>query len=342
MPTKKKKTTKPKTSQKMKALMSAADDLSNVLEFGDNPIPTEGRTEAELIEDLKDAAGELEPKDDIALATRNTLIDIGAIESDLQKLTASTKTKKKAAKAPAKADKKAAPKTKEKTTALAKKPVEILTKQEAKMLDGAVEFINERMYSISENMIEIGAFLLENFFDGDIKKVKDHAPKKGISLRKLADHPDIDISYSGLSRAISLAVQEKRLGAVATPQQLTPSHKVLLLNVDNVDEKKKLAKEVKQKKLSVRQFKEVLKKEGHTKPRGRTAGKTKAAPKQVPSSLQFYLDPFEAIIKIKFDEAATEMTIPNIKKLIKTIEKAQQHSHDLIHALEKIIKQKIK
>ena len=94
-----------------------------------------------------------------------------------------------------------------------------LTLQGQKAVDDAVAFINKRIDTASSSIIEVGQYLLKHFFEGDIQKAQDRAPRKGISLRKLAEHPDLNISFAGLSRAVNLAVQEEEIGSVAALKQ---------------------------------------------------------------------------------------------------------------------------
>ena len=86
---------------------------------------------------------------------------------------------------------------------------EALTKGEEKILDDAVKFINGRLNKAARSLIEIGQFLLDKFFEGDPDKARNRAPRKGVSLRKLAERDDLDMSYASLSNAVNLAVQEK-------------------------------------------------------------------------------------------------------------------------------------
>ncbi len=136
--------------------------------------------------------------------------------------------------------------------------VEILTAEEVKLLDEAVAFINQQANAPAKSLIEIGKYLLDKFFENDPKKVDDRAPRKGISLRKLAEHEDISMNHQTLSNAVKLAAQE-HLFEAPKYQSLTESHKLLLFRLGKKDKEKiKFADKVVKDNLSVRKLNDVL------------------------------------------------------------------------------------
>lgn len=138
----------------------------------------------------------------------------------------------------------------------------------APVYDAAVKFVNERVESEAANLVEIGAYLLKNFFEDNIEEARSQVPNKELSIHTLAERDDINMSYSRLSRCLNLSVQEKDLGTLATSQELTASHKILLLAVEKVADKKKYVKAVESKKMSVRALRDQLVEEGHIQQRG--------------------------------------------------------------------------
>ena len=225
-------------------------------------------------------------------------------------------------------------KTKKATVKSVVKKEEALTPQDQKTIDSAVDFVNKRMDNASSSIIEIGEYLLKNFFGGDIQKAHDRAPRKGISLRKLADHQDINISFAGLSNAVNLAVQEKELGTVQTSEQLTASHKVLLLKVGDVKEKKGYISRIAKDKLSVRQLEAILIKDGYVKPRGLAAVSSEKERKLLRSGFRQYLSPFEAILSMDL-ESLFGMPKANVKSTYDAAKKAKQKLDSIIKDLEK-------
>jgi hypothetical protein len=99
-------------------------------------------------------------------------------------------------------------------------------------IDRAVAFINERAKAIATEMIAIGRYLLKEFFDDDPREVSRRSPSKMNSVRDLAARKDLLLGYTTLWRSVKLAVQERRFGIVATLQQLTLSHRIALLSID--------------------------------------------------------------------------------------------------------------
>lgn len=136
--------------------------------------------------------------------------------------------------------------------------VDVLTADEVKLLDEAVAFINQQANAPAKSLIEIGKYLLEKFFENNPKKADDRAPRKGISLRKLAEHDDISMNHQTLSNAVKLAAQE-HLFTDPKYQSLTESHKLLLFRIGKKDKEKiKYADKVVKDNLSVRKLNDVL------------------------------------------------------------------------------------
>jgi len=122
----------------------------------------------------------------------------------------------------------------------AKLPVhrgQMLSPRDQQVLDEAVAFINKEVDGSNISLLKVGEYLLQTFFGGDVRKVYSRAPHKGLSLRKLAAHPEIRTDDSTLSRAISLAIQERQLASVDHSQHLTTSHKRALLSVNGLVDK---------------------------------------------------------------------------------------------------------
>ena len=117
-------------------------------------------------------------------------------------------------------------------------------------------------------MFEIGRYLLKNFFDDDPSKVQDRSPNKAVSLRKLADHPDINIPLSGLSRAVDLAIHEKQMASVSTSKHLTAFHKIELCRIQDEKIRARYVRLTVDEKLSVRRLQDRLALDGIISPKG--------------------------------------------------------------------------
>ncbi|RJO66032.1 MAG: hypothetical protein C4523_14235 [Myxococcales bacterium] len=159
-----------------------------------------------------------------------------------------------------------------------------LTFAQRQIIGSAVKAINasfEKAVSAGFNaMVEVGRYLLKHNFHDDEKMVESHSPNKVISIRKLAKHPKILVSYSWLSRAIRLAVHEDEFASVAASRHLTPSHKLLLLNVDDPEERARYISLIvaddpqmtgKPKVMSVRELRKLLVEDEHIKAIGLAA-----------------------------------------------------------------------
>lgn len=217
-----------------------------------------------------------------------------------------------------------------------------LSPRERQEIDDAVAFINERQDRTAISLIEIGEYLLLHFFEDDLEKVHDRAPRKGVSLRKLAEHPDVLMTYSQLSRAIALAVQEKQLDTVATLKHLTASHKLLLAGIDGhadlseseiVDLKKKYAAQVEKEGLSVRSLHDLLIKDGYSKPRGLAAVGDESERKLLRSGFQSFVNPFKEIIELDL-RRLFELPPATVKNAYDAAKKARERMDVIIKSLE--------
>ena len=132
-------------------------------------------------------------------------------------------------------------------------------------IDRAVAFVNARARVIGAEIIAIGKYLLRELFDGDPRAVTSKDPRKMRSFRDLAERPDCLLSYSTLWRAVNLAIQERKLGTVAALKQLTPSHKIELLSVDNPKIKRELAKEAAEEGWSTRELRTEVRRRAKVK-----------------------------------------------------------------------------
>ncbi len=139
-----------------------------------------------------------------------------------------------------------------------------------RVLDDAAAYINEQFNRVADSMMAIGRYLLKTFFDDDPDKVKDKSSRKSVSLRQLSQHPDMTMSFSALRRAVDLAIHERTCFTDSTLNQLSSSHKILLLRIENQDPRliKKYGKQAVKEGLSVRKLEELLIKDGHLLPRG--------------------------------------------------------------------------
>ena len=83
---------------------------------------------------------------------------------------------------------------------------------EDQRIDRAVGWINRKVaHTLHVGLIQIGYYLLDNFFQGSIETALSKSPKKGNSFRKLCRRPDLVVSSTHLVNAVKLVAQERTL-----------------------------------------------------------------------------------------------------------------------------------
>ena len=131
-----------------------------------------------------------------------------------------------------------------------------------KLVQEAVDFIREKANeSVYKGSIEIGDYILNKFFGGEIELAKSKRPKKPASYNALCRHPDLVVHPSTLSIMVRVSAQEKLFAEKKLPvEKLSYSHKAELVKVTDDKEKVKLFKHAVAKSLSVRQLASEVKK----------------------------------------------------------------------------------
>jgi hypothetical protein len=118
---------------------------------------------------------------------------------------------------------------------------------------------------LSVHAAEIGEFLIEVFFDGDVTQACSHSPRKEQSLRKLSERNDAPFSLSALRTFIQVA-QNFRLLPHDQAARLPPSHHALLYRVANPDERLELARRCAEDRTSAGRLRELVKGKGRRRP----------------------------------------------------------------------------
>ena len=103
----------------------------------------------------------------------------------------------------------------------------------------AVKRINELTEeTIFEGHIKIGTYLLDTFFDNDIKLASSKNPKKQASFNRLCEREDLLVHPNRLAIMVRVASQEKFLDEKSvTMSSLTYTHKASLVKLDNGQKK---------------------------------------------------------------------------------------------------------
>ena len=137
---------------------------------------------------------------------------------------------------------------------------------ETERVEVAVRWINRKVQStVHFGLVQIGYYLLNNFFGGSIEEALSRNPHKQHSFRSLCKHPELVISSTHLINAVKLVVQEKQLADHKSFQALPVSHKIALLGTRDLEARRGLAQRATDEGLSVRALtREVRKVRGET------------------------------------------------------------------------------
>jgi stalled ribosome rescue protein Dom34 len=214
--------------------------------------------------------------------------------------------------------------------------VETLTQEQKKVIDETIKMINKKWNSNCRNLIDIGEHLLKYFYNDDPELAKARGRKKeGVSLRKLAIRPDLNVSIATLSRAFNLAVQEKQLSKFQAPQ-LTESHKILLLHIEDPKEKAVYAKKIVSQSISCRAFSRLLIKDEYMKQRGLASADRKARLAMANDPINSFIEPLESIMNIAIDDYDfSALPGANSKDFIDYVKKAKVVIDKLLAAVTK-------
>lgn len=93
--------------------------------------------------------------------------------------------------------------------------------------------------------LAVGQLVTERFFDGDVQKLRSHGPKD-VSLRRLAEHPDLPFSASTLTRAVGVYELVDRLGGIEAVKRLSYSHLRVVLGIPEKQQVRLLEKAAEQ------------------------------------------------------------------------------------------------
>lgn len=203
----------------------------------------------------------------------------------------------------------------------------------------AVAFINKKVAETidkgAQGLLEIGQYVFTHFFHGDVEEVHAHGHLKESTFRALANHADLQISPTGLHTAVHLAVQEHELrrADVQTSEHVLMSHKVELLRLSSVQDKKQLLAEVTKARMSVRRLRSRV---DETLSAKRTVAKRALGPADdlgdISQSVQALLDlNIEQVIRA---ERFRTMSGPQKARNIAVLHEAEGRIRRLIQAME--------
>jgi len=136
-------------------------------------------------------------------------------------------------------------------------------------------------------MLEAGEYIIRTFYNDDYELARSKKPVKGESLRqliiRLQGEPGAP-KKSWLYNAVKIAIDARDFSGFHTYGKLQLSHKVALLPVDDMEQKKSLIEQAVGEELTVRELKEII----IASPKGR--GSDQNPPQPAQKSLERLVD----------------------------------------------------
>ena len=131
-----------------------------------------------------------------------------------------------------------------------------------KKIDQAVTFINETANkTIYKGSIEIGEYILKEFFENDIELARSKNPRKDASFNKLCEREDLNIHPNRLGIMIRVASQERFLTEKEVDTSaLSYTHKASLVKIQDDNKKIKLINKCIDNKWTTRELDDQINK----------------------------------------------------------------------------------
>ena len=138
-------------------------------------------------------------------------------------------------------------------------------KIDRELVERAVSHIRDVLAkTVTRGTDEVGAYLLQAFYDDDPELYFSASPNKHASLRLLIERcesMDFPVSRTFLANALRLAAVSKELPREATFRRLPSSHRVELLRLKVPENVERLASKALSGKLSVQKLRALIQKE---------------------------------------------------------------------------------
>ncbi len=212
-------------------------------------------------------------------------------------------------------------------------------------INEAVAFINEvANKTIYQGSIEIGEYILKNFFEDDIKFAASKNPKKQASFNKLCENEDLTVSPNRLAIMVRVASQERYLSEKEIDtSKLTYTHKASLVKLNNGQEKINLIKKCVGEEWTTRKLDDEINKKG---PKPRTPSLLLTTKKCITKIKQAQETVDDTKLNVEFDQllAMSDNKRKDLGKYVKelkkkvedTATKSEKISADCDGLLEKI------
>jgi len=130
------------------------------------------------------------------------------------------------------------------------------------LIDKSVEFINNAISkTLYKGNLEIGKYLLEHFYNNDIKLAFSRNPHKPVSFQKLCKRDDLGVHPSTLSRMVKVASQERYfIDSKTNVEELSYSNRLEFTKLPNSKKKLKLVEKCIKEEMSFRKLSEAISK----------------------------------------------------------------------------------
>lgn len=186
----------------------------------------------------------------------------------------------------------------------------------------ALDFIGEKTNeTVYKGSLEIGDYILEKFFDGDVERARSKKPTKPASYSALCKHRRLVVHPTTLGIMVRVAAQEQFFEVQGlTKEKLSYSHKAELVRLPDDETKVALFKEAVDGPLSVRGLAKRVK-----QVRGDLVSHK---PSASPGNTQGGFDPDRLLRKTIFSDEA------KLKKL--SLEKRQKYLQEISTTLERL------
>ncbi len=147
-------------------------------------------------------------------------------------------------------------------TALAVREIDDERVDEA-LVDETVVWIRDKLAgTLFKGMSEIGEYIFDHFFGGDIARLSSKNPTKNASFRSLVERcesAELPIGKSALHRAVGIAVMLRLLpNGGAAFKALPPTHQGALLPLRDPDKVERVAERAVSKRLGVRDLRQLV------------------------------------------------------------------------------------
>lgn len=150
-----------------------------------------------------------------------------------------------------------------------------------KLVDEAAVWICKKLdETVYRGTVEIGNYVIDTFFKGDIEAITSKNPHKDASFGALTEKcgtQELPMSKSALSRAVGIAIiVRQQPDETSAFKQLAPSMQEALLPLRDPAKVEKVAKQAVAKEMSVREVRDVVADELAKTPKNESRGRRPA------------------------------------------------------------------